>query len=232
MLDGSGHPRALVETTAVEVVAFSEVGEDHARDEGEGGRTLEHWRRVHADFFAGSAGGFDPGHARGAGTVQAAVRPVVAAGSSPRLETTALEGGGLVALAALAPRPPGGGRPLVEVRGPPGPTLETPRGGGGGLVTLAALAPRPAGGAVATVGRGARAARPDPRDLVAICGVAWGLVRSLARLLDGARLPGVEVGGPPGPTLEMRGDLRGSRPGAELRFEHRDLAGVSTTVES
>ncbi len=60
VLDGSGHPRALVETTAVEVVAFSEVGEDHARDEGEGGRTLEHWRRVHADFFAGSAGGFDP----------------------------------------------------------------------------------------------------------------------------------------------------------------------------
>ncbi|GAA0971794.1 hypothetical protein ENKNEFLB_02484 [Nocardioides aquaticus] len=60
VLDGAGHPRALVETTAVEVVPFSEVGDEHARDEGEGDRTLAHWRQVHAAFFAGSAGGFEP----------------------------------------------------------------------------------------------------------------------------------------------------------------------------
>ncbi len=60
VLDGAGHPRALVETTSVDVVAFSEVGEDHARDEGEGDRSLAHWRRVHAEFFGGPAGGFEP----------------------------------------------------------------------------------------------------------------------------------------------------------------------------
>ncbi len=60
VLDGAGHPRALVETIAVDVVPFSEVGEGHARDEGEGDRSLDHWRRVHADFFGGSAGGFEP----------------------------------------------------------------------------------------------------------------------------------------------------------------------------
>jgi len=60
VLDGAGHPRALVETTSVEVVPFAAVDEEHARLEGEGDRSLAHWRNVHADFFAASVGGFEP----------------------------------------------------------------------------------------------------------------------------------------------------------------------------
>lgn len=51
VLDGAGHPRALVRTTAVDVVPFSEVAEDHARAEGEGDRSLAHWREGHERFF-------------------------------------------------------------------------------------------------------------------------------------------------------------------------------------
>lgn len=63
LLDGRGRPRALVETTAVEVVAFDRVDAEHARLEGEGDRSLAHWREVHERFFAETAGpgrGFDP----------------------------------------------------------------------------------------------------------------------------------------------------------------------------
>lgn len=59
VLDGAGHPRALVRTTEVRVVPFDEVDAEHARDEGEGDRSLEHWRAVHERFFAEHAtGGF------------------------------------------------------------------------------------------------------------------------------------------------------------------------------
>ena len=59
LLDGEGHPRALVVTTQARVVPFDEVDADHARDEGEGDLSLEHWRTVHERFFAENAeGGF------------------------------------------------------------------------------------------------------------------------------------------------------------------------------
>ncbi len=51
LLDGAGHPRALVETTDVRVVPFDEVDAEHARLEGEGDRTLEQWRADHERFF-------------------------------------------------------------------------------------------------------------------------------------------------------------------------------------
>ncbi|ROP43806.1 ASCH domain-containing protein [Pseudokineococcus lusitanus] len=51
VLDGAGHPRALVRTTSVEVVPFREVTAEHAYAEGEGDRSLEHWRAVHEGFF-------------------------------------------------------------------------------------------------------------------------------------------------------------------------------------
>lgn len=53
ILDGAGRPRALIVTTAIEVVPFAEVGAEHAAAEGEGDLSLEHWRRVHETFFAG-----------------------------------------------------------------------------------------------------------------------------------------------------------------------------------
>lgn len=61
VLDGAGHPRALVVTTDVRVVPFDQVDADHARDEGEGDRSLDHWRTVHERFFAEhAADGFLP----------------------------------------------------------------------------------------------------------------------------------------------------------------------------
>lgn len=51
LLDGHDHPRALIEITSVEVVPFEEVDEEHARLEGEGDRSLAHWRDVHERFF-------------------------------------------------------------------------------------------------------------------------------------------------------------------------------------
>lgn len=61
VLDGAGHPRALVVTTQARVVPFDQVDADHARAEGEGDRSLEHWRVAHERFFAEHAdGGFSP----------------------------------------------------------------------------------------------------------------------------------------------------------------------------
>jgi uncharacterized protein YhfF len=55
VLDGAGHPRALIETTEVVVVPFDEVDEEHAFLEGEGDRSLGHWREVHERFFTDHA---------------------------------------------------------------------------------------------------------------------------------------------------------------------------------
>ena len=61
VLGGAGHPRALVVTTAVRTVAFDQVDAEHAREEGEGDRSLEYWRATHERFFAEHAtGGFRP----------------------------------------------------------------------------------------------------------------------------------------------------------------------------
>lgn len=61
VLDGAGHPRALVVTTRVRTVPFLEVDAEHAAAEGEGDRTLEYWRAGHESFFATqSRRGFSP----------------------------------------------------------------------------------------------------------------------------------------------------------------------------
>jgi uncharacterized protein YhfF len=51
LLDGEGHPRALVRTTSVEIVAFDDVDADFARAEGEDDRSLESWRVEHEKYF-------------------------------------------------------------------------------------------------------------------------------------------------------------------------------------
>jgi uncharacterized protein YhfF len=51
VVDGSGHPRALLVTTEARVVRFADVDPDHAFAEGEGDRTLEQWREVHERCF-------------------------------------------------------------------------------------------------------------------------------------------------------------------------------------
>ena len=61
VLDGAGHARALVVTTAVRTVPFDRVDAEHAWQEGEGDRSLEYWRAAHESFFAEHASsGFRP----------------------------------------------------------------------------------------------------------------------------------------------------------------------------
>ena len=51
ILDGAGAPRAVIETTAIDVIPFDEVDDSHAFAEGEGDRTLAHWREVHERYW-------------------------------------------------------------------------------------------------------------------------------------------------------------------------------------
>ncbi|MFC5337969.1 ASCH domain-containing protein [Leucobacter denitrificans] len=51
ILDGRGAPRALLETTAISIVPFDEVTEEHAHAEGEGERTLAAWREIHEHYW-------------------------------------------------------------------------------------------------------------------------------------------------------------------------------------
>ncbi|MGV8966902.1 MAG: ASCH domain-containing protein [Cellulomonas sp.] len=64
ILDGRGHPRALVRTTTVRVVPFAEVDAEFARREGEGDLSLEAWRTGHEAYFrrnlVARGGTFDP----------------------------------------------------------------------------------------------------------------------------------------------------------------------------
>lgn len=56
VVDGAGHPKALIRTTEVAVVPFGEVTEEFAAAEGEGPRTLESWRTEHTAFFRRALG--------------------------------------------------------------------------------------------------------------------------------------------------------------------------------
>ncbi len=51
LLDGAGHPRALVRTVQADVVPFDEVTEEFAALEGEDDRSLASWRREHERYF-------------------------------------------------------------------------------------------------------------------------------------------------------------------------------------
>jgi len=64
LLDGAGEPRALIRTTQVDVVPFSDVTEEFAYLEGENDRTLASWREGHERYWrrtlAGTENEFDP----------------------------------------------------------------------------------------------------------------------------------------------------------------------------
>ena len=51
MLDGSGRPRAVIETVDLTLRRFDEVDATFAFDEGEDDRTLASWRAVHTQYF-------------------------------------------------------------------------------------------------------------------------------------------------------------------------------------
>jgi uncharacterized protein YhfF len=52
VLDGDDEPLCVIRTTGVEIRPFGEVDEAFAWVEGEGDRSLAHWRDVHIRFFA------------------------------------------------------------------------------------------------------------------------------------------------------------------------------------
>ncbi|SDD61818.1 Uncharacterized protein YhfF [Sanguibacter gelidistatuariae] len=56
ILDGRGHPAALIRTTEVEVVAFEDVDAGFAAAEGEDDRSLESWRAEHTTYFLRTLG--------------------------------------------------------------------------------------------------------------------------------------------------------------------------------
>jgi uncharacterized protein YhfF len=47
-----GRPLCVIETTAVDILPFEAVDADFAFAEGEGDRSLRHWREVHWAYFA------------------------------------------------------------------------------------------------------------------------------------------------------------------------------------
>ncbi|WP_298458034.1 ASCH domain-containing protein [uncultured Cellulomonas sp.] len=55
VVDGRGHPRALIRTTAVRQVRFADVDAEHAAAEGEGDGSLEAWRARYAGRLAQAA---------------------------------------------------------------------------------------------------------------------------------------------------------------------------------
>jgi uncharacterized protein YhfF len=51
VIDGNGAPVAVIETVKIFLVPFNEVTERFAWEEGEGDRSLAHWRQAHRNFF-------------------------------------------------------------------------------------------------------------------------------------------------------------------------------------
>ena len=51
VLDGSGRPACVIETTEIAIKRFDEVDSAFAHDEGEGDRSYEYWRRTHEGYF-------------------------------------------------------------------------------------------------------------------------------------------------------------------------------------
>jgi uncharacterized protein YhfF len=51
LVDHAGRPHGVVETTRVDVIALHRVGDDVARDEGEGFAGAADWRRAHVAFW-------------------------------------------------------------------------------------------------------------------------------------------------------------------------------------
>ena len=52
VLDGRGEPLCIVETYETITIQYNQVGEEFARDEGEGDLSLEYWREAHRNFFS------------------------------------------------------------------------------------------------------------------------------------------------------------------------------------
>jgi len=52
VLNGTGQPICIIETTEIQILPFNQVDAQFAFNEGEDDRTLESWRREHWQFFS------------------------------------------------------------------------------------------------------------------------------------------------------------------------------------
>lgn len=52
VLDGSGTPRCVIESTEVSYRRYNEVDSAFAYEEGEGDRSLAYWRQAHRNYFS------------------------------------------------------------------------------------------------------------------------------------------------------------------------------------
>jgi uncharacterized protein YhfF len=52
LLNSKGEPKAVIFLKETYVKKFSEIDKQHAWEEGEGDRSLKHWREVHLRFFS------------------------------------------------------------------------------------------------------------------------------------------------------------------------------------
>ena len=50
--DWQGAPLCIIESTHIEIVPFDSVSDSFAAREGEGDKTLRHWREAHWRFFS------------------------------------------------------------------------------------------------------------------------------------------------------------------------------------
>ena len=50
--NGEDDPVCVIRTTEVRILSFDEVGEEYARDGGEGDRSLPSWRKMYWDYIA------------------------------------------------------------------------------------------------------------------------------------------------------------------------------------
>jgi uncharacterized protein YhfF len=57
VVDGRGKALCAIRTESALAMPFGDVGDEHARAEGEGDKSLEYWRRVHEEFFARECAG-------------------------------------------------------------------------------------------------------------------------------------------------------------------------------
>ena len=55
LLDGKAAPRAVLQTHRIDIRPFRDVDRQFAWDEGEGDRSLAHWRRAHLWYFGRQA---------------------------------------------------------------------------------------------------------------------------------------------------------------------------------
>lgn len=51
LTDWQGNARAVIRTTSVKLLPYFAVREDHARLEGDGDKSLSHWKKVHWEYL-------------------------------------------------------------------------------------------------------------------------------------------------------------------------------------